>query len=56
MCASMWELEKSNRMRQTAESLVPGIKTHAIPFGMQVEQGPDAVVAYLTEQLPKLLD
>jgi len=34
---------------------VPGIKTHAIPQGLQVEHGPDAVVEYLTENIPKLL-
>lgn len=52
----MWELETSNRMRKAVESIIPGIKTHAIPFGMQIQQGPDAVVAYLTEQVPKLLE
>ena len=33
-----------------------GIKTHAIPQGLQVEKGPDAIVEYLLENVPLLLD
>lgn len=33
-----------------------GILTHAIPQGLQVERGPDAVVEYLVENVPILLD
>lgn len=43
-------------MRELAKSLVPGIKTYAIPHGLQVDKGPDAIVEHLKEQFPKLLE
>ncbi|KAK9451829.1 uncharacterized protein V1518DRAFT_424793 [Limtongia smithiae] len=54
-CASMWTPEESTEMRELAKSLSPGIKTHAIPQGLQVNEGPDAIVAHLKEQFPILL-
>lgn len=51
----MWTLEESNAIRATAKSLIPDIKTHAIPQGLQVQKGPEAVVGHLVEELPKLL-
>lgn len=43
-------------MQAISRSIVPDIKTYAIPFGLQVELGPDAIVAHLKEQIPILLD
>lgn len=54
-CASMWTPEEAQQIQATARSIVPDIKTHAIPQGLQVEKGPDAIVEYLKEQIPKLL-
>lgn len=54
-CASMWSPEEAQQIQSTARSLVPDIRTHAIPQGLQVEKGPDAIVEYLEEQIPKLL-
>ncbi|KAH6987526.1 hypothetical protein BKA56DRAFT_577039 [Ilyonectria sp. MPI-CAGE-AT-0026] len=54
-CASMWTPEEASTIFATAKSVVPDIKTHAIPTGLQVEKGPDAIVDYLVEQVPKLL-
>ncbi|KAL6860751.1 hypothetical protein ACO1O0_004785 [Amphichorda felina] len=54
-CASMWTVEESNEMRETARSIIPKIKTYAIPHGLQVERGPDAIVEHLVEQVPLLL-
>ncbi|KAH8883507.1 hypothetical protein GQ53DRAFT_882733 [Thozetella sp. PMI_491] len=54
-CASMWTAEQANEIFGTAKSIVPDIKTHAIPTGLQVEKGPDAVVEYLVREVPKLL-
>ncbi|KPM41297.1 hypothetical protein AK830_g5224 [Neonectria ditissima] len=54
-CASMWTPEEADTIFSTARSVVPNIKTHAIPTGLQVERGPDAVVDYLVEEVPKLL-
>ncbi|EXJ86822.1 hypothetical protein A1O3_03776 [Capronia epimyces CBS 606.96] len=54
-CASMWTPEESARIQQIARTNVPGIKTHAIPQGLQVEKGPDGVVEYLKEHIPQIL-
>ncbi|KAL1887145.1 hypothetical protein Sste5346_010416 [Sporothrix stenoceras] len=54
-CASMWTPEQANTVFTTAKSVVPDIKTHAVPTGLQVQRGPDAVVEYLVEEVPKLL-
>lgn len=51
----MWTPEEASTIFATAKSVVPDIKTHAIPTGLQVEKGPDAIVEYLVEEVPKLL-
>jgi hypothetical protein len=55
-CASMWTPEQSSEIQAIARSTVPGIKTTALPQGLQVERGPDAVVEYLLEKVPALID
>ena len=52
----MWTPEESKEMQAIARSIVPDIKTHAIPQGLQVKEGPDAIVKHLTEQIPLLLE
>jgi hypothetical protein len=54
--ASMWTAEESLKARQTAAEIVPGIKTFAIPQGLQVNKGPDAVVEFLVANLPALIE
>lgn len=51
----MWTPEESAKIQQTAREIVPDIRTHAIPQGLQVERGPDAIVEYLVEKLPEVL-
>ncbi|KAL4728163.1 hypothetical protein ACLX1H_004899 [Fusarium chlamydosporum] len=48
--ASMWTPEQSKEIEAIARGIVPGIKFHAIPYGLQVAKGPEAIVEYLTEQ------
>lgn len=52
----MWTAEQSAEIEATGRDIVPDIKFHAIPYGLQVAKGPEAIVEYLTEQVPKLLD
>jgi hypothetical protein len=52
----MWTPEQSKAIQSIARSAVPGIKTTALPQGLQAEQGPDAVVEYLLEKVPTLID
>jgi len=54
--ASMWSPEESLKARETAKELVPGIRTFALPQGLQVSKGPDAVVNFIIENLPALLE
>lgn len=51
----MWSPQESAEIQSIARGIVPDIKTHAIPQGLQVEKGPDAIVEYLKEEIPKLL-
>lgn len=52
----MWSEDEAKRIHDIARSVNPNIKLHAIPEGLQVERGPDAIVEYLTEKVPPLLD
>lgn len=52
----MWSPEQAAEIRSIAQHERPGIKTHALPQGLQVEKGPDAVVEYLVARVPGLLD
>ncbi|KAF2150980.1 hypothetical protein K461DRAFT_257840 [Myriangium duriaei CBS 260.36] len=55
--ASMWTPEQSAAIIKEAKSIVgPGLKTLSLPQGLQVERGPDAVVDYIKEQLPGLIE
>jgi hypothetical protein len=52
----MWTPEESREIQDIARRAVPGIKTMALPQGLQVERGPDAVVEYLIERVPILIE
>jgi hypothetical protein len=52
----MWTPEESTAMQDIARSIMPEIKTYAIPEGLQVQGGPDAVVEHLKAQIPLLLE
>lgn len=52
----MWTPEESSEVFAIARKIVPGIKTMAIPTGLQVEKGPDAVVEFLKEKVPGLIE
>ncbi|KAJ5103862.1 hypothetical protein N7532_004391 [Penicillium argentinense] len=54
--ASMWTDEEAKKIHDIARSVNPNIKLHAIPTGLQVERGPDAIVEYLVEKVPPLLE
>jgi hypothetical protein len=55
-CASMWSKSESDEIQRIAKETVPGIKTMAIPQGLQAEKGPDAVVEFLKEKWPGLVE
>jgi hypothetical protein len=52
----MWSFDEAAKIREFTENESPGVKTHAIPQGLQVERGPDAVVEYLLDVVPSMLD
>jgi hypothetical protein len=51
----MWTPEQSQEIQQIARESKPGITTLALPEGLQVERGPDAVVDYFVERVPNLI-
>jgi len=55
-CASMWTKEESDEIQRIAKQTVPGIKTMAIPQGLQAEKGPDGVIEYLKGKWPGLVE
>ncbi|KAH9893405.1 hypothetical protein C8Q73DRAFT_531767 [Cubamyces lactineus] len=54
--ASMWTAEQAQEIVAIAKDTIPGIKTFSLPHGLQVEKGPDAVVEYIEQHLPGLLE
>lgn len=55
--ASMWTPEQAKSIHEEAKSIMgPQLKTFALPQGLQVERGPDAVVDFIKENLPALLE
>lgn len=54
--ASMWTDEQGQQAIADAKSVYPNIKHLALPHGLQAEKGPEAVIAYINEHLPKVLD
>ncbi|PIL32770.1 hypothetical protein GSI_04887 [Ganoderma sinense ZZ0214-1] len=54
--ASMWTPEQAQEIVGIAKATIPGLKTFSLPQGLQVEKGPDAVVEYIKENIPALLD
>ncbi|KAF7357104.1 hypothetical protein MSAN_01304500 [Mycena sanguinolenta] len=54
--ASMWTPEQAKEIVNIAQGVLPNLKTFSVPQGLQANEGPDAVVAYIKENLPHLLD
>lgn len=52
----MWTPSESSEIQTIARETIPGIKTMAIPQGLQVEKGPDAIVEFLIEKVPELMN
>ena len=58
MCTALttqWTPEEQAEIQKIAKETIPGIRTHAIPTGLQVEVGPDGVVDYLTERIDSIV-
>jgi hypothetical protein len=52
----MWTPEQAHEIIRIAKEVIPNLKTFSLPQGLQVNKGPDAVVEYIKENLPSLLD
>jgi hypothetical protein len=55
-CASMWTPAQSRLIQSIARDIVPGIRTFAVPQGMQVKKGPDAVIEYVEGNLDEIIN
>jgi uncharacterized heparinase superfamily protein len=51
----MWSPEESLGARKAALEAKPDIKTYALPQGLQVSRGPDAVVELIVENLSGII-
>ncbi|KAE9380585.1 hypothetical protein N431DRAFT_324199 [Stipitochalara longipes BDJ] len=54
--ASMWTQDESDEILRIAREVVPGIKTMAIPQGLQDQKGPDGVLEFLKERWTSLIE
>ncbi|CAO1637698.1 unnamed protein product [Jaminaea pallidilutea] len=54
-CASMWTPEQHEHIQRKAREVIPGIKTHAVPTGLQKEVGPQGIIDYLTERIDTIM-
>jgi hypothetical protein len=52
----MWTQEESDEIQRIARETVRGIKTMAIPQGLQTEKGPNGVVEFLKENWISLVE
>ncbi|EME41717.1 hypothetical protein DOTSEDRAFT_55463 [Dothistroma septosporum NZE10] len=55
-CASMWTAEQAAEIQTIARKVRPDIATYAIPHGLQVKEGPDAIVEHLKCMVPQVLE
>lgn len=54
-CASVWTSEEAAEIQTIARRVKSDIATYALPQGLQVQQGPDAVVDHLKCMVPQVL-
>jgi hypothetical protein len=52
----MWSARESEEIQWRAKQIKPDLKTYALPQGVQVQKGPEAVVELLKEKIPGLID
>ena len=52
----MWTAEEGQKIQSIARQVKPNIATYAIPTGLHLDGGPDAIVEHLCERVPELLD
>ncbi|EPE04383.1 hypothetical protein F503_01387 [Ophiostoma piceae UAMH 11346] len=55
-CASLWTSDESTRIINTAIAALPGLLTHAVPYGLHNTGGPDAVVTHLADSIGSLIN
>ncbi|KAF8864201.1 hypothetical protein BDZ45DRAFT_57137 [Acephala macrosclerotiorum] len=54
ICSSQWTVEQQSLIQATAKEIVPGIKTIAIPPGLNATKGGEAVVDFLKWDIQRL--
>jgi hypothetical protein len=52
---AQWTPEQQEEIQQIARHTIPGIKTHAIPTGLQAKVGPEGVISYLMERIEGIM-
>nr|XP_018264239.1 uncharacterized protein I303_04121 [Kwoniella dejecticola CBS 10117]OBR86397.1 hypothetical protein I303_04121 [Kwoniella dejecticola CBS 10117] len=54
--SSQWTPEQQQEIQKIARDTIPGIKTHGIPTGLQVQVGPEGIVQYLMERIDEIME
>jgi len=52
----MWTEDQSSRILAQAREVNPNVKTLALPQGLQAQGGPDAIIGYVKEHLPAVIE
>ncbi|TXT07432.1 hypothetical protein VHUM_03152 [Vanrija humicola] len=55
VCPSQWTPEQQEEIQKIARDTIPGIKTHAVPTGLQVKIGPDGIYEYIIERIDSIV-
>jgi hypothetical protein len=50
-----WTPEQQEEIQQIAKDTIPGIKTAAIPTGLQVKVGPQGIIDYLMGKIDEIM-
>lgn len=51
----MWTAEQAEEIQAIAKTTKPGLVTYAIPHGLKVNSGENAIVDHLKSTVPQLL-
>jgi hypothetical protein len=52
----MWTPAESRAIKKIAREIVPSLRTFAIPTGLKVQKGEDAVVIYVEGRLDDIIN
>ena len=52
----MWSPDQSNEIKTIARAVMSELRCYAIPQGLRLEKGSEAVIEHVKSQLPDIID